>query len=171
MQLSDLLPIGRLGTVFNKTGYISFKPLEFFRPALFSKKKFYLIFNSDRVFYVTLDKVKQYQGKLYLKFVEDGIFDELKLNRKPRVMIEKEQYYQMEGDANYTRVTDYTVIFREQEIGTVQDIMEDSFQDRLIVILNDGKEVIIPDVDYFITKKDTATKKLYTQNIEELLEL
>jgi ribosomal 30S subunit maturation factor RimM len=169
MQQSDLLPIGRLGTVYNNTGYISFKPLKFFRPALFSKKNFYLIFNSDRVFYVTLDKIKQYQGKLYLRFVEDGIIEELEVTKKALVLIEKQQYLEIENKNN--SLLDFTVIFREQEIGTVQEIMEDSYQDRIIVELYDGKEVIIPDVEHFIAKKDSETKRLYTQNIEELLEL
>ncbi|MBN2829397.1 MAG: hypothetical protein JXR56_03635 [Candidatus Cloacimonetes bacterium] len=169
MQQSDLIPIGRLGTVYKNTGYISFKPLKSFRPALFSKKNFYLIFNSDRVFYVTLDKIKQYQGKLYLKFIEDGIVEELEIVQKALVLIEKEQYQEIEGQS--ISLIDYTVIFREQEIGTVQEIMEDSFQDRIIVELFDGKEVIIPDVEHFISKKDAEKKLLYTQNIEELLEL
>ncbi len=171
MQLSDLLPIGRLGKVFNNTGYISFRPSELFRPALFSCKKFYLIFNSDRVFYVTLDKIKLHQNKFYLRFVEDGILEELESFKRPRLMIEKELYYQTEGDEEYHRVTDYKVFFKGEEIGTVEEIWEDGFQDRLIVILNDGKEVIIPDVEQYVVRKDHKEKSIYLVDVEELLKL
>ncbi len=171
MQLSDLLPIGRLGKVFNNTGYISFRPSELFRPALFSSKKFFLIFNSDRVFYVTLDKIKFHQNKFYLRFVEDGIIEELENFRKPRVMIEKEFYYQSEGDTEYHRVTEYKVSFKGEEIGIVEEIWEDGFQDRLIVVLNDGRDVIIPDVEQYVERKDSKLRTVFLKNVEELLEL
>ena len=64
---------------------------------------------------------------------------------------------------------DKFVIFKNHKIGKVMDIFESLAHEIHIVKLTDGKEIMIPDVEFYISKKDK--QNVFVKNIEGLLEL
>ena len=75
MNVSDLIGIGRLGGQ-DADGFFQVLIKARYREIFSATNDVYLIFNSDRVFFVTICERNVSDRKVRVRFVEDGIAEE-----------------------------------------------------------------------------------------------
>ena len=90
MQFSDLIGIGKLGGK-EADGFYPVLVKSDYRPILLNIRDVYLIFNSDRVFFVTISEIEETGRKLRIKFAEDGIDEERQKHREVKIAIPKQE--------------------------------------------------------------------------------
>jgi len=168
MQISDLIPIGKLGNSIDKNGFISFKKNRNFQPFYLDLKDLFLVFTDHRVRYVTIDKVLE-GNKLKIRFDETEVTKEAAKAGKVQVMLSNTDVEEVIAQLDSESDIDKFVIFKNHKIGKVVDIFETLAHEIHIVKLSDGKEIMIPDVEFYISKKDK--QNVFVKNIEGLLEL
>ena len=81
MKYPGLVGIGRLGGR-DAEGFHHAMIKPEYRSVFTGLKEIYLIFNSDRVFYVTISDRKESDRKTWIKLLEDGISEEQKKSRE-----------------------------------------------------------------------------------------
>jgi len=168
MQISDLIPIGKLGNSIDKNGFISFKKNRNFQPFYLDLKDLFLVFTDHRVRYVTIDKVLE-GNKPKIRFEENEVTKEAAKAGKVQVMLSNTDVEEVIAQHDSESDVDKFVIFKNHKIGKVKDILETLAHEIHIVKLADGKEIMIPDVEFYISKKNK--QNIYVKNIEGLLEL
>ena len=168
MQISDLIPIGKLGNSIDKNGFISFKKNRNFQPFYLDLKDLFLVFTDHRVRYVTIDKVIG-GNKLKIRFEETEVTKEAAEHGKVQVMLSDEDMEEVLAKHDSESDIGKYVIFQNQNIGFVVDILITPAHNILIVVLSDETEIMIPDVEFYISKKDK--QNIFVKNIEGLLEL
>lgn len=168
MQISDLIPIGRLGNFIDKNGFISFRKNQNFQSEYLDLKDIFLIFTDNRVRYVTIDKVTG-KNKLKIRFEETEVTKEAAEAGNVQVMLSQEDMEKIHSQHDLKSDLEKLVIFQNKNIGSVVDIMITPAHNILIVELQNEIEIMIPDVEFYIFKKDK--QNIYVQNIEELMDL
>ncbi len=165
MEPTDLIGIGRLGGCDDR-GFFQVMVKPRYRSLLLETDELYLIFNSDRVFFVTISDRDICDRKLSLCFAEDGIAEERKLHREVIVAIPAEPAEEDGPD----RLLDYQVIYREREIGRIVDFFHNNAQYVLVVQDAAGREIMIPWVDYFVAEIIPDPGVVILSNADSLLE-
>ena len=168
MQISDLIPIGKLGNSIDKNGFISFKKNRNFQTFYLDLKDVFLVFTDYRVRYVTIDKVIG-GNKLKIRFEETEVTKDAAKSGKVQVMLSSDDMEEVIAQHDSENDIDKFVIFKNHKIGKVIDIFETLAHEIHIVKLTHGKEIMIPDVEFYISKKDK--QNIFVKNIEGLLEL
>ena len=168
MQISDLIPIGKLGNSIDKNGFILFKKNSNFQPFYLDLKDLFLVFTDHRVRYVTINKVIG-ENKLKIRFEEAEVIKQAAKAGKVQVMLPETDMEEIIAQHDSESDIDKFVIFKNHQIGKVRDILETLAHEINVVMLTDGKEIMIPDVEFYISKKDK--QNIFVRNIEELLEL
>lgn len=164
MKVSDLTGIGRLGGIDAQGFYqVMVKPR--YRRALAETKEIFLIFNSDRVFFVTISDRDISDRKLRLKFAEDGIAEERKLHREVILALQPEEDENEEPE----ELLGYTVVFQDREVGKVTDFFHNNAQYVLVLTSPDGAEILIPLVDHFVSEIIADPGVIVLINAESLL--
>jgi len=168
MDISDLIGIGKLGGR-DSDGYyhLMVKPSRW--SAVAAIKDCYLIFTSDRVFYVTISDVKESQGRYYVRFVEDGIDEERPLHKEVILAIEPETLSGDDKDDEMDDLIGFQVVQGDLVIGTVCDYFDNTAQYILVIKSANGREVMIPYVDHYIVSVLSDLKTIIVQNAEPLL--
>ncbi len=164
MKVSDLTGIGRLGGI-DADGFYHVMVKPRFRPLLAETDEIFLIFNSDRVFFVTICDRDISDRKLRLKFAEEGIEEERKLHREVILALQTGEDETDEPD----ELLDFTVVFGNREIGKVTDYFHNNAQYVLVVSGSDGVEFLIPMVDYYIGEVIPDPGVIVLINAESLL--
>jgi len=168
----ELLVIGRLGNLINDNDEFQFIPNDNFQPAIFDKvTKLYLIFTEHRVFYVEVKKLSIQNSKYWISFNDDGVEEEYEIRKSAKLAIPKNQHYSInQGDADLD-ITDFQAYEDELYLGRVVDFIYTPGH-RIVVIFDENdKELLIPEVDYYIKEVNHAEKKVYFQNTKSLREL
>lgn len=165
MNPSDLIGIGRLGGQ-DAEGYFQVLIKSQFRTVFAETDDIYLIFNSDRVFFVTISERNLSDRKFRVKFAEDGIADERKRHKEAILAIPAEHEDEEEPDA----LIGYTVVFLEREVGKVKDYFHNNAQYVLVVETTEGKEILVPWVDHYVSEIIADPKVVVLCNAESLLE-
>ncbi len=168
----ELLVIGRLGNLINDKIEFQFIPNDNFQPAIFDKvTKLYLIFTEHRVFYVEVKKLSIQNSKYWISFNDDGVEEEYEIRKSAKLAIPKNQHYSLnQGDADLD-ITDFQAYEDELYLGRVVDFIYTPGH-RIVVIFDENdKELLIPEVDYYIKEVNPSEKKVYFQNTKSLREL
>ena len=63
------------------------------------------------------------------------------------------------------------ILFKGKIIGKVIEVFNNSEYDILIAKMNNGKELMIPDVDAYVKEKNPEKNDIIVWNIEELINL
>ncbi len=166
MKVSDLTGIGRLGGI-DADGFYHVMVKPRFRRLLAETDEIYLIFNSDRVFFVTICDRDISDRKLRLKFAEEGIDKERKLHREVILALQTGEDETDEPD----ELLGFTVVFANREVGKVKDYFHNNAQYVLVVSGSDGVEFLIPFVDYYIGEVIPDPGVIVLINAESLLEV
>ncbi|HNW99830.1 MAG TPA: hypothetical protein PLE74_03555 [Candidatus Cloacimonadota bacterium] len=173
MDIQDLISVGRLGTVIDGEDFVSFRKNDHFQPAFFHEyPSVFLIFDKDIVFYVTIDRLREEGKKIFLHFVEDGVIDALKNAGITELAYPRDDLRRTGAlEEDESDPTDMKAMFEGQMIGMIEDYFDNPGQRVLILTLNDGKEIMIPEVDAFIERIDEKERIIYFKDIRELMEL
>ncbi len=164
MDSSDLIGIGRLGGLDDE-GFFQFLLKAQYRDEFERAEEVYLIFNSDRVFFVTISERDTSDRKIRVKFAEDGIAEERKLHREAIIAIEGESG---EEDSPAALIG-YTVMFDGRAIGKICDYFHNNAQYVLAVETPEGREILIPWVDHFVSGIIPDPGVVLLQNAASLL--
>ncbi len=165
MQISDLVSIGKLGNTIDKEGFLPFKPNEFFQPELLSDV--FLVFKDYRVRYVSVIHILK--NKVFKIKIDD--LDSAKEAIKDgnvKVMLPQKQIG-VKISEDHEQFVDKIVVKRNEVIGKVIDIFNNSEYNVLIVSLKNKHEVMIPVVEQFIDKIEDSA--IYVKQIDELITL
>lgn len=171
MEVSDLAVIGRLGRR-EPDGFYHIQYNPSFRSIHGKYQECFLIFSSDRVFFVTVDGYKSLGRREYLHFKEDGIDTETTKHLNVRVAMVEEDLNGLEEEKDdIESIYGFNAWFAGERIGTVSYAMINPMQSILVIELANGKELLVPHVEYFIQDIDINNDIVILQNIEGLLDL
>jgi len=167
MRLPGLTGIGKLGGrdadgfhhVMIKPGY---------RSVLAELSEVYLIFNSDRVFYVTISERKQSGKKTWLRFLEDGVSEEQPKHKDVVLAIAEEAEDAVASDA--FSLAGYKVMIGNELLGEVVGVFYNGAQDVLQITDTAGIEVLIPMVDHYIESVQSDNRCIILHNAEGLID-
>lgn len=165
MKVSDLTGIGRLGGM-DADGFYPVVVKPRFREVLAEAQDVYLIFNSDRVFFVSICERDDSDRKPRLRFAEDGVAEERKKHREVILALPLEN----EDEDAPEELVGYVVVFQEREIGKVTDYFHNNAQYVLEVSTPSGSEILIPMVDFYIDEVIENPGVIVLINAESLLE-
>ena len=97
----------------------------------------------------------------------DDINDVLKYKNKP-VYINRDDIKFDDDEYLITDLIGLDIIFNDDFCGKIEDYMYNS-SNYLLVINNNSKKYYIPLNDYFVKKVDLTGKKVYVENIKDLI--
>jgi ribosomal 30S subunit maturation factor RimM len=63
------------------------------------------------------------------------------------------------------------VFYQDSKIGKLTDAMINRMQSVFIIELEDGRELLVPNVSQYVSAIDKQSQIVYLQNLEELLEV
>jgi ribosomal 30S subunit maturation factor RimM len=170
MKISDLVAIGRLGRQ-EPDGFHSVQFSQSYSNLFDQLSECFLIFNSHRVFFVTVADRKTTGKRLYYSFLEDGIAEECAKSSKILVALAPEDVAEQEKDDPVKGLFGYKVLYKNIEIGSVSDAMVNPMQSVLVIELNDGRELLVPNVETYVRSIDKKNRIIQMLNLDELLEL
>lgn len=165
MDLSGLTGIGRLGGK-DERGFFQVLVRPRHRQTLLDAEDVYLIFDSDRVFFVTISEKEISDRKISVRFAEDGIAEERKLHRETIIAIEAEADDQEDPET----LLGYSVLFQDQELGRVVDYFHNNAQYVLVIETLAGAELLVPWVDHYVSAVLPDPGMVVLQNAEPLLD-
>jgi ribosomal 30S subunit maturation factor RimM len=164
MDLSDLIGIGKLGGP-DEAGFYQVLVKPRFRELLARTDDVFLIFDSDRVFYVTISERDFSDRKLRVRFAEEGIAEERKRHREAIIAVAPGP----ESPEEPENLLGYTVVFQGREVGKVSDFFHNNAQFVLAVETPDGREILVPMVDYYISSVLREPGVIELTNAESLI--
>lgn len=127
----------------------------------------YLIFESDRVFFVSITNKKKSDKKLWIKFGEDGIDTERSKHREVILAIREDRIGT--ADIPHSHLSGYQVICGESVLGVVQDHFSNGAQEVLVIIEPSGCEILIPEVPHYIQAILHEQQTVILHNAEDLI--
>ncbi len=165
MATPHLIGIGRLGGVGSQGWHhVMIKPE--FRDGFDHMTDLYLIFEENRVFYVTISDRKQSEKKTWVKFAEDGIAEERKLHREVFLAIEDEELQEDEDE-----LLGLDVVYQGSLLGCVVDVFYNGAQDVLVIATDLDTEILVPMVEHYLPMLPAETQGvIFLENMEDLLE-
>ena len=166
MQFSDLIGIGKLGGK-EADGFYPVLVKSDYRPILLNIKDVYLIFNSDRVFFVTISEIEESGRKLRIKFAEDGIDEERQKHREVKIAIPRQETKESLPES----VLGFTSFYAGKNLGKVTGFFHNNAQYVLEITDNQDEIILIPWVEHFIGKIDCDKEELTLLNMDELLDV
>lgn len=174
METKDLIGIGRLGGRDGDGYYHAmFKPG--YKSVCSGLAECFLIFNSDRVFFVTISDCKTVDKKTYIRFQEAGIDEERPLHKEVIIAIDAISATDDDPDSEefveLSSMLGFTVIHEDICIGTLEDFFFNNAQYVLIIKTEAGKEILVPYVPYFVSAVVRTMQMLFLQNATELIDL
>lgn len=168
MKIPGLVGIGKLGGR-DAEGFHHAMIKPEYRSVFNGLDEIYLIFNSDRVFYVTISERKQSDRKTWIKLLEDGVTREQKLHKDVVIALSDDTLDEDEDSLN--GLIGFAVSFAGKPLGTLEDYFFNGAQEVLQVLDSGGIEYLIPYVDFYIAGVQEAEKTILLQNAEDLIAL
>lgn len=168
MSHPHLIGIGKLGR-HNADGFYPVMVKPDYRDLFAKLADLYLIFNSDRVFYVTISERMRKDNRTWIKLKEDGIAEEELLHKNIVIAIDDTETDAEETSLNY--LLGYQVIFAGEEIGIVEDYIFNGAQDVLQISAASGNEYLIPFVEYYIDTIIDNPGCIILRNAKDLIDL
>ncbi len=170
MEISDLIGIGRLGKQ-EPDGFYHVQFSQSYKTILNQLQTCFLIFSSHRVFYVTVVETKTFGQRSYLRFKEDGIAEECKKHAKVIIALAEEDLPDLKEGNEVLSLIDFKVQYLDTVIGEIMDVMLNSMQAVFIITLNDGRELLVPNVEQYVYLTDKQNGIVFMQNLDALLEI
>jgi ribosomal 30S subunit maturation factor RimM len=166
MKYPGLVGIGRLGGR-DAEGFHHAMIKPEYRSVFTGLKEIYLIFNSDRVFYVTISDRKESDRKTWIKLLEDGISEEQKKSREVLIAMSAADFGEDEDRLDH--LLGFSVINADTHLGKVEDYFFNGAQQVLQVLSETGTEYLIPFVDYYIAEVLEREQSIKLQNADDLI--
>lgn len=170
MEISDLVVIGRLGRL-EPDGFFSIQFSQSHQSVLSALKECYLIFTSNRVFFVTVKETKTVGSRSFICFQEDGVSEEAIKHPNAEAALPNRDLDEVISSEDTDSVMGYIAVFGNEEIGEIDGVMLNSMQSVLIISLTQGGELLVPNVENFVREINIKNQTVVFQNIEGLLEV
>ena len=138
-----------------------------YRPILLNIRDVYLIFNCDRVFFVTISEIEESGRKLRIKFAEDGIDEERQKHREVKIAIPRQETKESLPES----VLGFTSFYAGKNLGKVTGFFHNNAQYVLEITDNQDEKILIPWVEHYIGKIDYDKEELTLLNMDELLDV
>ncbi|MDY6915306.1 MAG: hypothetical protein SVM86_03185, partial [Candidatus Cloacimonadota bacterium] len=120
MQISDLIPIGKLGiSLDKKDGFLTFRSKESI--SLDKLKDIFLVFSDHRVRYVTIDKIAE-SSKNQFSILETEVLEEIENVKKVQVMLDPEVWENIRNIST-NNFKGYDVYYKNKIIGKIVDTL------------------------------------------------
>ncbi len=174
MNFKDLFIIGRLGKIIVDENEYHFIANDNFQLAFLEESaKVFLIFTEHRVFFVEINEFCMKNSKYYISFKDEGILEEFKKNNSCKVAVPKDEFYSQQFEEDYSDILDFTAVKSDslETIGTVIDFIYNPKQRIIVIEDSSGKEILIPEVDYYIDDIDSKKRVITIKNSQGLLDL
>jgi ribosomal 30S subunit maturation factor RimM len=163
MTAPHLIGIGRLGGNDGKGWHhVMIKPE--YKAGFAHMADLYLIFEENRVFYVTISDRKQCEKKTWVRFAEDGIAEERKLHREVILALEDE-----EAEADEDSLIGLDVVYQDTLLGCVVDSFYNGAQEVLVIATALDTELMVPMVEHYLPEAPAAQAVIFLDNMEDLL--
>jgi ribosomal 30S subunit maturation factor RimM len=170
MEISDLVVIGRLGRL-EPDGFFSIQLSQSHQSVLAAIKDCYLIFTSNRVFFVTVEETKTVGRRNFIRFKEDGVGEEADKHPNAEIALPSQDLAEVNVTDDTNSLDGYKAIFGSEIIGEIDGLMLNSMQSVLIISLIQGGELLVPNVDNFVQVINSKNQSVILQNIEGLLDV
>jgi len=167
MDKPRFVGIGKLGGR-DSEGYhhVMIKPE--YRNVFSGLSEIYLIFDRDRVFFVTITDKKMSDRKLWMRFAEDGVAEERSRHKDVILAITDEEGDSDMDDLDY--LVGYTVLIGTEQLGVVTGYFSNSAQNVIQITDSNGVEIMVPFVPHYIQAVLDAQQCILLINAEGLVE-
>jgi len=169
MKIPDLISIGSLSAVLNSSGLVSFKPNRNFIDEFLDIVDVFVVFTDDRVRYLTIEQVLHNKNKILLKFIEEEVFGEIAESTGVKLMLDPETASKYDYD--FFNYEEMKVVFEDKTVGRVVESFDNSQYMIFNVVDENGKEILIPNVEAYVAKIDFENRVIYTNSIDLLKDI
>lgn len=163
MAAPELIRIARVGGA-EEDGWYRVLVKAGYAPLLHRISDVYLIFEENRVFYVTISDRKEEGKKTWLRFAEDGIDTERRLHKEVSLAIDSD----LDDSSDDDELSGRDVVYKDSLLGIVVDSYFNGAQDVLIIATDGELEIMIPYVEHYI-QSDSYPDAIILRNVDELL--
>lgn len=168
MQLEDLIPFGRLDSQMDDDGFIIVHKYKNFIPEFLEEVNFFLVLKDNSVRYVTLEEV-QFGKFVKLKFKRSYFIKDMLDDDLVRIMLPKDVIDDILKNTGIEAYKGLAVYVDKIKLGVVKDDFFNGAQTVLEIVLDSGKEILIPLVDKYL--EHISDDEIHLTNIGEFLEL
>lgn len=163
MTAPHLIGIGRLGgRDSDGWHHVMIKPE--YKEGFNHIEELYLIFEENRVFYVTICDKKLRDKKMWVRFAEDGIAEERKLHKEAILALEDDS--EESGDET---LLGQDAVYKGNLLGCVVDVFFNGAQDVLVIATDLEIELMVPFVDHYLEDEGMQSDVIFLRNMEDLL--
>jgi ribosomal 30S subunit maturation factor RimM len=167
MQISDLIPIGKLGIpISQEDDFIIFRPRT--KISLENLKDIFLVFPDHRVRYVTIDKVATTRKNRF-RILETEVLEEMKNLKNVTVMLDQETWSRVNNEITGF-LFNYKVEYKDKIIGKITTSFWNKEQ-LILVVKTNQHEFMVPKVPEFVSQIEEKQKLIVLKNIDELMQL
>jgi ribosomal 30S subunit maturation factor RimM len=170
MEISDLVGIGRLGRL-EPDGFYHVQFSQPHKSIPDPLQECFLIFSSHRVFFVTVAESRTVGKKTWLRFKEDGVTEETKKHANVLIALPESDLTEDNEAEILSDLYGFSVTYQGDVIGSLSYAIQNTMQAILVIGLNDGRELLVPNVPEYVTQVDRQDSLIVLQNIDELMEL
>jgi len=167
MKIDDLIAVGSLGKILDKKGYFQFRRNQDLPQGFNTEKEVFLIFKDHRVRFVDVEFSGNNEDKI--KITDLYLVNEVVKAGEVKVGLALDNINDLRVKNGLLPSGEMKIIFDGKEIGILIDIFDNNAHEILVVELKNGKEIMIPYVDYFVT--ESSNEKVLVKNIKDFLEL
>jgi len=164
--LEDLVLIGEIKAV-DSDGFLSVFSYSDFPDRFQNLKSVFIeIYGVVRPFFVEDSAING--NKIFLKFRNFNSPDEASFLIGKKFFILPSELVKLKDDEFYIHDLVGSVVLRNnKKIGVIEDVIETPANDVLVIISDDGEELLIPVVKSFVESFDQENKTLYLKSGEE----
>lgn len=163
MTAPHLIGIGRLGGQDNEGWHhVMIRPE--YKAGFAHMVNLYLIFEENRVFYVTISDRKECDKKTWVRFAEDGIAEERKLHRETILAIAE-----VPEEDDEDSLLGLDVVYQDSLLGCVVDVFFNGAQDVLVISTPLDTELMVPHVEHYLADPISGSDVIFLKNMEDLL--
>jgi ribosomal 30S subunit maturation factor RimM len=164
MKFEELVSVGKLGKSLDKNGYFTYKLISDLPQRLETVKEVFLIFKDNRVRFVDVEFSAD-----KIRLCDDSIRAAAATSGGVEIALSQDDIDTLRINSGQIPVSHMVIIHKQEKIGDLIEIFDNNAHEILVVKLNNGKEIMIPNVEYFVA--GTEKNRIIVRNIEDLLEL
>ena len=167
MKIDDLISVGSLGKSINKNGFFKYKSLLELPQESKLLNEVFLIFKDHRVRFVDVEFSGNNEDRI--KITDLYLANEVVKAGGVKVALALDNINDLRVKNGLLPSGEMKIVFDGEEIGILIDIFDNNAHEILVVELKNGKEIMIPYVDYFVS--ESSNEKVIVKNIKDFLEL
>jgi len=180
MQISDLIPIGQIQTRKSSDGQQKVMLLKLqkeFQHLLTKLGDVFLLFTDHRVRYTKIIFTQNGQAitsknkDIEVSFDDEDTLEEILDTGKVQICLDDDEMSLLEDDDTYFDPVGMDVIWGEQSVATIKGFFFNGAHDVYEILLADGKEVLIPDVDEWVIETNIPQRYIKVRDLDQFINL